>query len=125
MLDLYQADLMAHYQHPRFKGAVAGANFSSQELNPSCGDEVSFTAIIDQAGVIQQLGFTGRGCVVSLAMADKLAEKLQQQEVAMIGRLTVDDILQLVGIPLGPTRLRCALLPLMALQKLVGPTRSW
>ncbi|HLB40924.1 MAG TPA: iron-sulfur cluster assembly scaffold protein [Candidatus Babeliales bacterium] len=121
MLDLYQADLMDRYQQPRFKGVVAGANFTVSEFNPSCGDEVSFTAFIDQNGVIQQLRFTGRGCVISLATADKLAEYLQQREFSLITKLTTADILKLVQIPLGPTRLRCALLPLLALQKL---TRS-
>jgi len=118
MLNLYQADLMDHYQHPRNKGVVESANFQTAEHNPSCGDYISFTAQIDPVtGIINQIKFDGRGCVISLAMASKLTEGAVGKHLSYVVELTSVDILRLVGLELGPTRLKCALLPLEALQK--------
>ncbi|HLB94213.1 MAG TPA: iron-sulfur cluster assembly scaffold protein [Candidatus Babeliales bacterium] len=118
MFDLYQADLMDHYQRPRNKGVVVPANFQTAEHNPSCGDYISFTAQIDPVtDIIQQIKFDGRGCVISLATASKLTELLLNQNFNYIAQITPEDILKLVGLTLGPTRLRCALLSLEALQK--------
>lgn len=118
MLNLYQADLMDHYQRPRNKGVVEPANFQTAGHNPSCGDYISFTAQIDPVtGIINQIKFEGRGCVISLAMASKLAEGAVGKQLSYVVKLTSVDILRLVGLELGPTRLKCAMLPLEALQK--------
>lgn len=113
---LYQDILIEHYRHSRYRGTLAHADFSSEEHNPSCGDSVSFTGII-RDGKITQLMFDGKGCVISQAAASLLIEQVCNKTIADVMQLDAAYMKQLVGIPLGPTRLRCALLPLEALQQ--------
>lgn len=114
-MSLYKQELIDHYRNPRHYGCVDNPTFVSELANPSCGDRVIFMGII--AGEhIQELGFTGNGCVISIATASLLAEYCIGKPVDLITNLKAHDIKQLVGLDLGPVRLRCALLPLQALQ---------
>ena len=87
-----------------------------QERNSACGDEVTFSGII-QDNALVQVGFEGKGCVISLAMASMLAQHTKNKTISAILAIDKDQIVAMIGMPLGPVRLLCALLPLMALQK--------
>jgi nitrogen fixation NifU-like protein len=115
-MDLYRQELMDHYQRPRNNGTLEHADFSSSRLNPSCGDSISFQGKVDQ-GKISDVRFTGKGCVISQATASMLSEKVKGLTVDEVMRLDKEAITTMVGIEFGPTRLRCALLPLEALQE--------
>lgn len=116
-MNLYQQELMDHYHHPRNRGVVAHAHFSSSALNPSCGDSVAYQGTLNPDGAIAEIGFTGAGCVISQAAASMLSERVKGLLRHDVMKLDKDAMLALVGIPLGPTRLRCALLALEALQQ--------
>ena len=116
MMNLYHQEIMDHYRYPRNRGAVAGATFSSQEYNPSCGDRVQFQGIVHK-GAITHIGFTGHGCVISQSTASMLTELVLNKSIKDVLVLDKDAILTMLGITLGPTRLKCALLPLQALQE--------
>lgn len=115
-MSLYKQELIDHYRNPRHYGTVDNPTFVSELANPSCGDSVIFTGIIAEEH-IKKLGFTGSGCVISIAAASLLAEYSVGTSVDAIMTLQADDMKRLVGLDLGPVRLRCALLPLQALQR--------
>jgi nitrogen fixation NifU-like protein len=112
-------NLMDHYRNPRNRGTISGANVVSAVHNPSCGDTIAIEGIVTD-GVLVQLAFTGSGCVISQAAASMLTEVAIGKTVAELKALDAQAMRDLVGIPLGPTRLRCALLALEALQEGLG-----
>ncbi len=115
--NLYQEELMDHFRHPRNKKKIEHPDFKSGHYNPSCGDRVSIEGKIDKrSGRIVELGFDGSGCVISQATASMLTEMCIGKTVEQVLAITKDDIINLIRIELGPTRLRCALLCLQALQ---------
>ena len=116
MVNLYQEALLDHYRHPRHRGILAGANFSSGVHNPSCGDTVSMQGQV-QEEIVCAVAFEGSGCVISQAAASMLCEYVRNKSVQLVKQLGKKSVTELIGIELGPTRLRCALLPLEALHK--------
>lgn len=118
-MNIYQARLTDYYQHPRNKGTLEQYDFATELVNPSCGDAVIMQGIV-RDGVITKIFFDGRGCVISQAIASMLTELCLGKTPEEILALTPDFAKELVGIPLGPTRLKCALLPLQALQEAIA-----
>lgn len=114
--ELYQHIIMDHYRHPRNRGRLAAPAFITEMLNPSCGDAVSLQAQV-RDNIIIALMFEGKGCVISQAAASLLTEYACNKALVELLAMTKDDMLKLVGMQLGPLRLRCALLPLEALQQ--------
>jgi len=113
---MYQEELMDHFKYPRNRKKITKPDFSAGELNPSCGDQISIEGtIIDQK--IADLGFNGKGCVISQAAASMLTEIAIDKSINEALLLSKDDITKLIGIELGPTRLRCALLCLHVLHQ--------
>jgi nitrogen fixation NifU-like protein len=108
--------LKDHYHNPKNYGILEYPNFVIQDYNPSCGDSITFHGLIE-GNTFQKLNFTGHGCILSTAAASLLTELCFGKTVVSIASLNSDDILKLVGIPLGPLRIKCALLPLQALHK--------
>lgn len=119
MNNLYQEILMDHYKHPRNRITLDHPDFSSMSHNPSCGDSVQFEGMI-RNGIIEKLAFQGVGCVISQAMASILSEKLTGKTATEIQSLEKDYVLVILGMQMGPTRLKCALLPLQAIQSAVA-----
>lgn len=113
---LYQEELLEHYKHPYNKKTVANPSFTSGKDNPSCGDRIFIEGIIHD-NKITDLGFSGSGCVISQAAASMLMQNCIGKTVDAVLALTKDDIIAMVGIPLGPNRLKCALLSLQVLQE--------
>lgn len=117
-MDIYALHIQDHYKNPRFSGLLGQHDFQSEESNPSCGDKVLFQGIVHE-GYLKDMRFLAQGCVISQATASMLSEFVVGKSVAFIADLTTDDIKNLVKIPLGPVRLKCALLSLQALQKVL------
>jgi len=115
-VNLYQDALIDHYRNPRNRGILEHADFKSGEDNPSCGDSVQLYGRVKD-GRLVAVSFEGTGCVISQAAASMLTQKVLGQDLHEIMKLDADFMRALVGIELGPTRVRCALLALEALQK--------
>ena len=113
---LYKKELMDHFKNPRNFGKIEKADFDSGYQNPSCGDSIIIYGTIED-GKIKTLKFEGKGCAISIASASMLTEKCKGISLEDILKITKDDILDMIDIKLGPTRMRCALISLMALQK--------
>lgn len=116
-MNIYQLELMDHYRSPRNYGLLAPADFLSHEHNPSCGDMVTVSGRFDDAGSLAAIGFEGTGCVICIATASLLFQACLGSSYDQLMQLDRNSILKLIGIELGPTRLKCALLPLEALHQ--------
>jgi nitrogen fixation NifU-like protein len=113
---LYHDALLDHYKYPHNKGLVTNPDCQATIFNPLCGDQVTLQAFFDN-DIIQACHFDGKGCVISLAAASLLAKAVEGMKLQTVLALQKDFMLDLVKLELGPTRLRCALLALEALQK--------
>lgn len=115
-MHIYHDQLMDHYHHPRHAGVVTAPTFATRQYNPSCGDLISLTGTIVD-GRLTHIAFQGKGCVISQAAASMLCEYAHNKSVQELATaVDADLMLSLVGIPLGPTRMRCALLVMQALK---------
>jgi nitrogen fixation NifU-like protein len=108
---IYREAILDHSRNPRNRGTLDPADFSFEDVNPLCGDEIRIDARTDGER-ITEIRFSGRGCAISLAAASILTEMVEGrplEEVKAIGR---DDILEELGVPISPARMKCALLGL-------------
>ena len=112
---MYQEELMEHFKNPRNKNEIKNPDFAASHTNISCGDKIGMHGKIEN-DIITEIGFDGTGCVISQASASMLTELCLGKTIQNVLALSKDDVLQLVGIQLGPNRLKCALLGLVVLQ---------
>ncbi|MGH3104922.1 MAG: Fe-S cluster assembly sulfur transfer protein SufU [Gaiellaceae bacterium] len=114
---LYREVILDHYKNPRGHGVLEDADASADGQNPLCGDEVSiFVSFAEDGETIDEVKFSGRGCAISQAATSMLTEMVQGRKAAEIASLPRDDLLEEIGIPLTPIRLKCALLGLSTLK---------
>ena len=114
--NFYKDELLDHFKFPRNIGTLTNPDFEERDENPSCGDKVSIQGKVKH-NIISDLKFEGSGCVISQATASMLTQFVKGKSLDKVLNLNKDDILYLIGIKLGPTRLKCALLSLHVLQK--------
>ena len=108
---LYREVILDHYKNPRGHGVMEGADAQAEGQNPLCGDEVSiFVAFGEDGETIEDVTFSGRGCAISQAATSMLTELVKGRSATEIATLPKDELLDEVGIPLTPMRLKCALL---------------
>jgi nitrogen fixation NifU-like protein len=113
--DLYREVILDHYRNPRNYGTLNPADYSAHEVNPLCGDEIQMDLKLED-GVVADVKFHGRGCAVSMASASILTEMVKGRPIDEVKALTKDDLLEELGIPVSPARMKCALLGLKALK---------
>ncbi len=116
MDDLYREVIIEHYKNPSYKGTLDPHDISFEDENPLCGDHIRIDLRIDHAGIITEAAFSGHGCAISLASADLLLETVVGKDVEDVKKFSKEQLLELLGIELGPVRLKCALLPLKILK---------
>ena len=113
MDDFYREEILEHYTHPHHYGRLADPDISHEESNPLCGDRVRFEIKLDSEGeTVEDVRFSGVGCAISKASASMLSDLIVGKTLEEIRDLTKEDVLEELGIDLGPVRLKCALLPL-------------
>jgi nitrogen fixation protein NifU and related proteins len=112
MDDLYRELIIEHYKNPGFRGELDPADISYEDENPLCGDHIRIDIRLDENKIVKEAAFSGHGCAISLASADLLLESIINKNIEDVKKLTKQDILDLLGIELGPVRLKCALLSL-------------
>jgi len=123
--DMYQEVILAHYRAPKNFGPLEGADRSGEESNPLCGDRITMRLKVDPATQkISEVRFQGDGCAISVASASMLTERLGGLTLEEAGRLTRDDVLKQLGIPLSPVRVKCALTGFAALGRALHPEAS-
>jgi nitrogen fixation protein NifU and related proteins len=117
MEDLYREVILDHYKNPRGHGVIEDADATAEGVNPLCGDEVAIYVEFGEDGeTIDEVKFSGRGCAISQAATSMLMEMVKGRTASEVGELSKDELLEEIGIPLTPIRLKCALLGLGVLK---------
>src|SRR3989440_9865770 len=117
MDQLYREVILDHYKNPRGHGVVPDADAQAEGQNPLCGDEVSISVKFgDDGDTIDDVRFEGRGCAISQAATSMLTEMVKGRKASEVASLPKDDLLEEIGIPLTPIRLKCAILGLRVLK---------
>lgn len=116
---LYKENILDHYKHPRNKRVMEAPTCSRAARNPLCGDAITVSLRIDD-GVVADIAFQGTGCAVSQAAMSLLTERVKGLCVADVLALGPDDIVSMLGIPIGPVRMKCAMLGLRTTQDAIS-----
>ncbi len=115
--DLYREHILDHYKNPRNHGELDSADCRAEGMNPLCGDEITVTvALAGDGETIEDVRFTGRGCAISQASASMLTELVKGRTAHDVAAMDKDELLDEIGIPLTPVRLKCAMLGLTTLK---------
>ncbi len=124
MADLYREQILDHSRNPRNFGEIEHPDFTFEDSNPLCGDRVRIDVKVDN-GIITDIKFSGRGCAISQAAVSMLTEMVKGHDVAEIRELSVEDMLDELGIPISPARVKCALLGLKVLKSGAYGLTDW
>lgn len=116
MDDLYREVIIERYKNPIYKGNLDPSDIHFEDENPLCGDHIRIDLRVSGDGKVTEAAFSGHGCAISQASADLLLEAVIGKGIDEIKQLTKQDVLDLLGIELGPVRLKCALLSLKVLK---------
>lgn len=117
MDQMYREVILDHYKSPRGHGLIENADAQAEGQNPLCGDEVTISVKFAADGeTIESVGFEGHGCAISQAATSMLTELVQGRKVSEVALLPKEELLDEIGIPLTPIRLKCAILGLGVLK---------
>ena len=127
-MSLYESEvyeyLLDHYENPRNYGTLEDSDISHEEGNPSCGDQIRIDLRVKDDR-IEDVRFSGKGCVISQAAASILTEAIKGKTLDEVKKFSKEDMLQLIGIPLSPMRLKCGLLALKVLKAGLYGIHTW
>lgn len=122
--ELYRENILDHYKHPRHRGTLENPDITYEDANPLCGDQLRIDIRVED-GRIAEIRHSGHGCSISQAAASMLCERMAGRPLEEVKDLTRDDMLEMLGIELGPVRLKCALLALKTLKAGVYGITRW
>jgi nitrogen fixation NifU-like protein len=111
--------LLEHYDTPRHRGAIPGADVILAGGNPSCGDTITIYLNVDDQDRVEQIQFEGEGCTISQASASILLDKVQGKTLAEIEAIDYNDLIEELGRDIVMTRVRCATLSLSTLKSAI------
>jgi nitrogen fixation protein NifU and related proteins len=118
-MDLYSEIILDHYKHPHNKSRIKNATHSAEELNESCGDKIIIDLLVDKSGKISKASFEGTGCAISQAAASMLTNYLVGKDIKKLSKMKNEEMLKMLNIPIGPGRIKCALLALTTAKKAI------
>ena len=116
MDDLYRELIIDRYKNPIYRGSLDPHDISFEDDNPLCGDHIRVDLRVGEDDRVKEAVFDGHGCAISQASADLLMESIQGKTLEEVKKISKEDILEMLGLELGPVRLKCALLPLKVLK---------
>lgn len=117
-MNIYREQILEHFKEPMNKGILEDADVTHKEKNPLCGDEIEISLKLEK-NKIKDIKFQGKGCVISQAAASMLTEYVKWKTISELNELGKDDIMGLIEVPLGPVRLKCAMLSLDTLKNAI------
>jgi nitrogen fixation protein NifU and related proteins len=113
---IYRENILDHYKYPHNKKIIVSPTMKKHEVNPSCGDSIEVSLVVADGKIID-VGFQGNGCAISQASMSMLSEKIKGMTVDEVALLQREDVLEMLGIPIGIVRMKCALLGLRTTQE--------
>lgn len=116
MDDLFREQIIERYKNPHHRGTLDPHDISYEDDNPTCGDRIRIDIRLDGEKRITDAAFSGQGCSISQASADLLIESIIGRHIDEVRSMAKEDILDMLGIQLGPVRLKCALLSLKVIK---------
>jgi nitrogen fixation NifU-like protein len=124
MEDIYREVILDHYQHPHNRGLLPDPDITYEDSNPLCGDKIRIDLKV-RDGIVEDVRFSGKGCAISQASASMLTDEIKGKSLADVKKIGKEQILEMLGIPLGPSRIKCALLSLKVLKAGAYGLNQW
>lgn len=120
--DMYQELILQHYRAPKNFGTLEAPDRAGEESNPLCGDHIRMELRLDPSHAqVAEVRFSGDGCAISVASSSMLTQRIAGRPLTEVEALTREDVFRLLGVPLSPARIRCALTGFVALGRALHP----
>lgn len=120
--NIYQENILDHNAHPHNKRAILSTHTEAEVRNSLCGDRTVLQIFFDDKGLVSDAAFQGEGCAISQAGLSMLTDKIKGLDLNTLRFLSPGDIYTMLGVPISPSRVNCALLGYAALEKILKKT---
>ncbi|MFQ5847871.1 MAG: Fe-S cluster assembly sulfur transfer protein SufU [Candidatus Methylomirabilales bacterium] len=124
MDDFYREFILDHYKKPRNFGTLEDPDVTNEEDNPLCGDRIRIDLKV-RDDCVAEVRFTGQGCAISQAAASILTERIKGAPLDRVRTFSKEEMLEALGVPLSPIRLKCGLLALKVLKTGLYGIKRW